>query len=131
MYNSDFWEMRLDQRELENAPNEAGIWYESVEDQKRRYVWEDRVAELAVRILEATPRCLTEKQREATLLYFCRRKTQSEIAAIMDISRRVVSQHLFGIRRGGKQVGGAIGKLRKLCEEQAMGPGIRDSAASG
>ena len=127
MYNSDFWEVRLNQRDLEKVPNENGIWFESREDRQRRYVWEDRVAAVSVRIIEALPHCLTDRQREATLLYFCHGKTQREIAEIMGISRRVVSQHLFGITRGGRQVGGAMRKLRKYCEAESLGPGDRDS----
>ena len=63
---------------------------------------------------------LTERQREALILYFLHQKTQEEVAQIMGISRRVVSQHLFGVCRGGKQVGGAIKKIRKLCREQGI-----------
>ena len=127
MYNSDFWEVRLNQCELEKMSGEDGLWFESGDDRRLRYAWEDRVAEVTFRILEAVPGCLTEKQREATLLYFCHGKTQREIAGIMGISRRVVSQHLFGITRGGRQVGGAIRKLRKFCEDEGLGfrrPGI-------
>ena len=130
MYNSDFWEVRLNQCELEKMPDEDGLWFESGDDRRLRYVWEDRVADVTFRILEAVPSCLTEKQREATLLYFCHGKTQREIAEIMGISRRVVSQHLFGITRGGRQVGGAIRKLRKFCKDEGLGFGVRESASS-
>jgi DNA-directed RNA polymerase specialized sigma24 family protein len=130
MYNSDFWEVRLNQCELEKMSGEDGLWFESGDDRRLRYAWEDRVAEVTFRILEAVPGCLTEKQREATLLYFCHGKTQREIAGIMGISRRVVSQHLFGITRGGRQVGGAIRKLRKFCEDEGLGFGVRESASS-
>jgi len=41
------------------------------------------------------------------MLYFLHDKTQEEVAEIMGINRLVVSQHLFGIRRNGRQVGGA------------------------
>ena len=129
MYNSDFWEVRLNQRDLEKIPNENGIWFESREDRRLRYVREDRIAAVAVRIIEAFPHCLTDRQREAALLYFGHGKTQREIAEIMGISRRVVSQHLFGITRGGRQVGGAMRKLRKYCEAESLGPGAADSAS--
>ena len=48
------------------------------------------------------------------MLYFLHDKTQEEVAEIMGINRRVVSQHLFGIRCNGRQVGGAIARLRTL-----------------
>ncbi len=120
MYNPDFWEVQLDQADLEKIPNEAGLWFESGEDREQRYLWEDRVEDLAFRVVSVVSKSLTEKQREATLLYFCCKKTQREIAQIMGISRRVVSQHLFGITRNGKQVGGAVQKLRKLCRERGI-----------
>ena len=120
MYNPDFWEVRLDQTDLEQIPNEASIWFETGEEQESRYRWEDRIKNLTTRIVTVFSDSLTEKQREAMFLYFCCRKTQREIAEIMGISRRVVSQHLFGITRNGRQVGGAIQKIRKICKEQGI-----------
>ena len=32
MYNPDFWEVILDRSDLEQIPNERGIWFESVDD---------------------------------------------------------------------------------------------------
>jgi len=63
---------------------------------------------------------LTQKQCEVVVLYFIYQKTQQEVAEILGISRRVVSQHLFGICRNGKQVGGAIKKLRKICDRYGI-----------
>ena len=63
---------------------------------------------------------LTPTQRRCVRLYFFEQKTQEEIAAILGISRRVVSQHLFGIRRAGKQIGGAINKIRKVCGKRGI-----------
>ena len=60
---------------------------------------------------------LTERQTECIQLYFYKGKTQEEIGSILGISRRVVSQHLFGVTRNGRQVGGAINKIRKVCRK--------------
>lgn len=120
MYDPDFWEIRLDPADLEQVPNEAGLWYESGEEQERRYRWEDEVKRLAFRMVSAVSESLTDRQREAVLLYFYYRKSQQEIAEILGISRRVVSQHLFGITRNGKQVGGAVQKLRRVCREEGI-----------
>jgi hypothetical protein len=38
----------------------------------------------------------------------------------MVINRRVLSQHLFGIRRNGRQVGGAIARLRTLSRKRGL-----------
>jgi len=40
---------------------------------------------------------LTQKQCEVVILYFIYQKTQQEVAEVLGISHRVVSQHLFGI----------------------------------
>lgn len=118
MYNPDFWEVGVDQADLEQIPNESGIWHETVDEQASRYVWEDRTERIAFRIVANSTKLLTERQREAVLLYFCYAKTQQEIAEILGISRRVVSQHIFGITRKGRPVGGAVQKLRKVCREE-------------
>jgi len=118
MYNPDFWEVQIEQTDLEKMSNDVGLWFETREDQEQRYHWEDRVGQLMARLDTLIPRGLTQKQFEATILYFKFGKTQQEISEIMGISRRVVSQHLFGITRNGKSVGGAIKKIQKLCQDQ-------------
>ena len=120
MYNPDFWEVQIEQSDLEKMPNESGLWFESLEDRHARYQWEDSVSALIPQIDRLINRGLTRKQHEAAILYFKHGKTQQEISEIMGISRRVVSQHLFGITRNGKSVGGAIKKLQKLCREHGI-----------
>ena len=123
MYNPDFWEVRLEPHDLAKYPNEAGIWFDPTTDDKpHRRAPNKPLHTLVNPIMNLIGQALTQKQREATLLYFLHDKTQEEIAEIMGISRRVVSQHLFGICRNGKQVGGAIKKIRKLCRERGIAP---------
>ena len=55
MYNPDFWEVRLDQTDLEQIPNEASIWFEPGEEQESRYRWEDRIKNLTARIVGERP----------------------------------------------------------------------------
>ena len=120
MYNPDFWELGLDQAVLERFPNEAGIGFESGEEREARYRWEDQIERLTGRVRAIISESLTEKQCEAVILYFFYQKTQEEVAQVMGISRRVVSQHLFGISRNGKQVGGAVKKIQKRCREEQV-----------
>lgn len=120
MYNPDFWEVQLDQSDLEMMPDDVGLWYESPEDQNLRYKYEDRVRRLIPQIDTLLNGSLTQRQFEAAVLYFKYGKTQREISEIMGISRRVVSQHLFGITRNGKSIGGAVKKLRKLCRKYGI-----------
>ncbi|MBT3601977.1 MAG: sigma-70 family RNA polymerase sigma factor [Candidatus Latescibacteria bacterium] len=120
MYNPDFWEVQIEQTDLEKMSSEVGLWFESNEDQELRYEWEDRIGPLIPRLDTLIDRGLTQKQFEAMILYFKFGKTQQEISEIMGISRRVVSQHLFGITRNGKSVGGAVKKIQKLCRDQSI-----------
>ena len=120
MYNPDFWEICLDQADLEKFPNEAGIGFESREEREARYRREDQVENLTEGLKAIIAESLTERQREAVVLYFLCRKTQEEVAQVMGISRRVVSQHLFGISRNGRQVGGAVKRIRKRCREKRI-----------
>jgi predicted transcriptional regulator len=62
---------------------------------------------------------LTERQRQTTLLYFNSRFKEEEIARILGISQPTVSQHLFGKKRKGKKVGGAIRKIRKIVRKNS------------
>ena len=89
MHNPDFWEVCLEPVDLARYPNEAGIWYESREDSQAGRTREYRVKHLIQPIMELVDRRLTQKQREALLLYFLYHKTQEEVAQIMGISRRV------------------------------------------
>ncbi len=120
MYNPDFWEVILDQSDLEQIPNERGIWFESADGRDDRYRLEDRNLALARTVYRDVLGALTRNQREAVTLYFEHGKTQQEISAILGMSRRVVSQHLFGITRNGKCVGGAVKKIRSLCQSSGI-----------
>lgn len=120
MFNPEFWEIQLEQFALEQFSNESGIWFETGIDQEDRYDREDRVSDLADQVYGFLSEFLTQKQTEVVILYFLYGKTQQEISEIIGISRRVVSQHLFGICRNGKHIGGAMNKLRKLCAQRGI-----------
>ena len=122
MFNPDFWEVQVDHSDLEEISEERGIWFESLDDRLSRYDLEERHTELSHFVNHNLLGTLTRKQREAFLLYFKHGKTQQEISAILGMSRRVVSQHLFGICRNGKHVGGAIKKIRSLCHGRGVTP---------
>ena len=119
MFNPDFWEVQLDPADLDRYSAAEGIWHEDDEDQRLRHHGRERTERLLPSIM-ALVQNLTQRQREAVMLYFLHDKTQEEVAEIMGINRRVVSQHLFGIRRNGRQVGGAISRLRTLCRKRGL-----------
>jgi RNA polymerase sigma factor (sigma-70 family) len=65
---------------------------------------------------------LTERQRQIVGLYFTDGCTQAEIGERLGITQQVVSRQLFGVIRDGKRIGGAIRRLRVLCEEHGIDP---------
>ena len=65
---------------------------------------------------------LTARQREIVHLTYDEQLTQAEVAERLGISQQVVSKQLFGVMRDGKRIGGAIRRLRQLCEEHGIDP---------
>ena len=115
-FNPDFWEIPVPPEYFDPLTTEDYFWYRAPDDEytemrraKRRVVIKQ------IRQIIADE--LTKRQAECIQLYFYQGKTQEEIGDILGISRRVVSQHLFGVTRNGKQIGGAVNKIRKVCRK--------------
>lgn len=87
-------------------------------DEERDEVREELFAIL--RELVATG--LTERQRQIVDLIYGEQLTQAEAAERLGISQQVVSKQLFGVVRNGKRIGGALRRLRQLCEEHGLDP---------
>ena len=66
---------------------------------------------------------LTVRQRDVVERFYVEGRTQAEIAAELGISQQVVSKTLFGVVRDGRRIGGAIRRLRQLCDEHGIDPG--------
>ncbi len=119
-FNADFWEICLDFEKLMEFDTRRALWYETDAERESRWMREDRQEQIMSRLMEIIENVLTPKQRQAVMLYFFGQKTQEEIGQIMGVPHQVVSQHLYGIRRKGKKIGGAIAKIRKACEERGI-----------
>lgn len=115
-FNPDFWEIPVPPDFFDQLTTEDYLWYRAPDDE---YTEARRAKRKAVleQIRQIIAKELTERQTECIQLYFYKGKTQEEIGSILGISRRVVSQHLFGVTRNGKQIGGAINKIRKVCRK--------------
>lgn len=61
---------------------------------------------------------LTRRQREVVSLYYLHGKTQVEVATILHLNQSTVSRALFGIKRNGRNIGGAVPKLRRIIESR-------------
>ncbi len=60
---------------------------------------------------------LTPKQRVAVELFFFEGLSQGAIARRLGVSQQVISRRLYGARRGGRAIGGALAKLRAALGE--------------
>ena len=118
-FNPDFWEIPVAPEYFDQLTTEDHLWYQSPIDEysKIRQVKRRKVLS---QIRQMIAKELTARQNDCVQLYFYEGKTQGEISVILGISRRVVSQHLFGVTRDGRRVGGAINKIRKLCRKMGI-----------
>jgi RNA polymerase sigma factor (sigma-70 family) len=105
-------------REIPFSPDVLDAWHvpsapDEPEDPDRARLR----AELIAALRELVSSRLTDRQRRIVELYFYEGRTQQEIADELRISQQVVSRQLFGVVRNGKKVGGAIKRLRDVCDE--------------
>lgn len=119
-FNPDFWEIPVDFHKLTEFDTGCALVYETDAERESRWLREDRQEQIIPILMEIIENNLTPKQRQAVMLYFFGQKTQEEIGRIMGIPHQVVSQHIYGIRRNGKRVGGAIARIRKACEREGI-----------
>lgn len=115
-FNPDFWEVPVPPEYFEQFSSEDYLRYQpAVDAHSNEYRAKQQQVLRQIRQIIANE--LTSHQARCVQLYFYEGKTQEEIGSILGIQRRVVSQHLFGVTRNGKQVGGAINKIRKRCRK--------------
>jgi biotin operon repressor len=119
-FDPQFWEIVFAPDQLDKFSEEYAIWRETEEERELRYQKEDRKREITPLIMEIIESDLTDMQRNCIKLHFLCGKTREEVADALGISRRVVTQHIYGIRRNGKRVGGSIKKIRKICERRGI-----------
>ena len=119
-FNPDFWEIPFEFDRLTEFDSSCSLWYETDAERESRWMREERQEQLIPRLMKIIEDELTPKQRQAVILYFFGQRTQEEIGQIMGIPHQVVSQHIYGIRRNGKKIGGAIAKIRKACEARGL-----------
>jgi RNA polymerase sigma factor (sigma-70 family) len=117
---SRFHELLLDSDVLDKLPYECLLSYQSQKDPKKQLLKERERKQILKELLDIIEYELTQRQRDCIKLYFLQEKTQAEVAEILGISRRVVSQHIYGICRDGKRIGGAIKKIRKVCKKRGI-----------
>lgn len=117
-YDPTFWELPFDPGDLDALPEVVLDAPATTLDPEQLRARKEALAGIA----EIVRSGLTDKQRRIVELYFYDGRTQQEIAAELGISQQVVSRQLFGVLRDGRRIGGAIARMRKLCEENGWDP---------
>ncbi|MCB9755622.1 MAG: sigma-70 family RNA polymerase sigma factor [Myxococcales bacterium] len=101
--------------DMERVPATSALW-SAAEDAARQQLARRRAR--AVRLAIAT--ALTARQREAIELYFFEGLSQQAIARRLGVSQQVIHRRIHGARRGGRQVGGALARLRAALRRELM-----------
>ena len=96
----------MERSRLEAFTNEDSLWheFEKTRPPSRRQAQQTR--EVVRQVIELMRTELTQRQQEVVQLYYFAGLTEEKIGRRLGIPQQVVSQHLHGIRRGGKRVGG-------------------------
>ena len=115
-YDPRFWELPFDPGDFDALPEGA------LDAPERSPEVEAARAEALSGLAELVRSSLTARQRQIVEAYFYEGRTQAEIATELGIAQQVVSRQLFGVIRNGRRVGGAIARLRRLCEERGWDP---------
>ena len=115
-----FWEIVFAPDQLDKFSEEDAIWCETEEERELRYEKEDKEREITPLIMEIVENDLTEMQRNCIKLHFLCKRTREEVAHTLGISRRVVTQHIHGISRRGRRIGGGVKKIRRMCKERGI-----------
>ena len=119
-FDPQFWEIGVDSELLDRFTEQDAMWYETEEEREQRYQKEDKKLQIMPVIMEIIESELTDMQKTCIMLHFIHEKTRDEVANTLGISRRVVTQHIYGILRQGKRVGGGIEKIKKICNQKSI-----------
>ena len=117
-FDPTFWEICVDPENLCRVPGSNRLHYESEEETRSRQDRLDWVEQTFSKVVTLMDEVLTPRQNQIVRIYFLDKMTECEIADRLGISASSISQHLFGKKRGGKRVGGAISKLTKVLIEK-------------
>ena len=92
---------------LDKLPASLGLW-------RQADVPCNEAQELLVKALHsAIEQALTQKQRDVVELFFFEGLSQGEIARRLGVRQQVIHKRIYGVRRRGRMIGGALERLRK------------------
>ncbi len=119
-FDPRFWEITFAPDQLDRFCEADAIWRETEAERQIRYENEEKRRKLTPLIMKIVENDLTEMQRRCIELHFLCGKTRAETAHVLGISPRVVTQHIYGIRRNGRRVGGGMKKVRSICIKRGI-----------
>ena len=119
-FNPDFWEVTLSDAGWRRFTTQDHPYFESDEDLDDRHARDEHARAMRRELETVIAEVLTDRQREVVELYFFAEMNQRQIGEQLGISQQAVSEHLYGKQRGGKAVGGALRKLRKVCAVKGL-----------
>jgi hypothetical protein len=82
---------------------------------------------LIAKIKEVIDTCLTERQREVMIRTYMEQRTQMEVADMLGVCQTTVHKIISGnidYSNGGRRYGGALKKIKKICESDQEVIGI-------
>ena len=120
-FNPDFWEILVPSTYLHQFCNEDQLQYESPEHRELQIERQAEKQSVLAQIREIIGEELTAIQRNCVMLHFCEGQTQEQIASTLGISRRVVSQHLFGVKRHGSMLAVQSTRFAKFAQNGEYG----------
>jgi hypothetical protein len=83
--------------------------------------------QLICKIKEVINTCLTERQREVMIRTYMEQRTQMEVADMLGVCQTTVHKIISGnidYSNGGRRYGGALKKIKKICESDQEVIGI-------
>jgi hypothetical protein len=116
---NNFVEISIDPVLLNNFSNEEGIgaYFNSCATSEE---FQQLRAELLKEVMYIIENCLTDKQREVMYMTYLEGKTQNEISIELGRHQTAIHKTLKGnidYGNNGKRYGGALKKIRKLCNK--------------
>jgi len=119
-FNPDFWEVSLSHEDWRQFTTADRLGHEAPEDLAVRHERGERAKSLVSQLQEVMDEVLTDRQRDVVGLYFFGKLNQRQIAEHLGLSQQTVSEHLYGKRRNGRAIGGAMRKLRAECARRGL-----------
>ncbi len=111
------WEVHLDLGWWENIPENSDPWFQYNNSQDDRVVRRAASRKIIRFLFRHILSDLTLRQQKV-IKFFLNQRTQKHAARKLGVSQPTISQHLYGKKRNGLKIGGAVRRIKKKIEEK-------------